>query len=74
MRVKTIGSNQIEILKGDITILVSYETPVACNVAGEGFYRTEKKYSVTTSRHINQWLDGAKASTRPQEYFDKLLG
>ncbi|TVM02977.1 MAG: hypothetical protein CV087_07460 [Candidatus Brocadia sp. WS118] len=73
MRVKGIGSNQTEITKsnGD-SILVSYSTPVAANVGGK-FYRTEKKWSKTTSKHINAWLYGAKAEEKPQSFFDNLL-
>ena len=29
---------------------------------------------MTTTRHINKWLDGAKAIEQPQTYFDDLLG
>ena len=73
MLVKNIGSNQTEVTKsnGD-TILVSYSTPVAANVGGQ-FYRTAKKWSTTTSRHINKWLSGAKAEEKPQSFFDNLL-
>ena len=39
---------------------------------GSGFYRTSKRFSVTTSRHINQWLHGAKATEREQSFFDEL--
>lgn len=76
MKVKNIGSNQTEIEVGEKTVLVSYETPVACHIQGEGYYRTEEKFSVTTSRHINKWLasNGAHEVTeKPQEFFDKLL-
>ena len=37
-----------------------------------GYERTSKKWSVTTSRHINKWLDGVLAKEQPQEYFDSL--
>jgi hypothetical protein len=73
MKVNSIGPNQTEIVKsnGD-TILVSYSTPVAA-VTDLGTFRTSKKWSNTTSRHINAWLDGAEAQEKPQEFFDNLL-
>jgi len=46
---------------------------VAAQLAQGGFVRTETKYSRTTSKHINQWLDGAKAETVPQATIDALL-
>ena len=73
MKVKNIGSNMTEIEVGDYTILVSYQTPVACFISGRGYVRTSQKFSVTTSRHINKWLDGAACEIESQEYFNNLL-
>lgn len=72
MSINPVGSNQTELSTESATVLFSYKTPVAANVGGK-FYRTEKRWSVTTSKHINQWLDGAAAETKPQEYFDNLI-
>ena len=72
MNLQPIGSNQTEITTSNARILFSYKTPVAAFVDGAA-YRTEKKWSVTTSRHINQWLDGRIAAEMPQSFFDKLL-
>ena len=52
-------------------VLFSYETPVAAQCAS-GFVRTNQKYSVTTSKHINQWLDGIEAKYVPQDQIDEL--
>lgn len=69
---QNLGSNKVQITKADGTIVFySYNTPVAALVNGE-YYRTARKYSVTTSKHINQWLDGVKAEEKPQEFFDAL--
>ena len=39
------------------SVLYSYETPVALIVgSGNRAYKTDRKWSVTTSKHINQWL------------------
>lgn len=73
MNLKPLGSNQTEIETSKATILFSYKTPVAaCMKDGSGFFRTSKKWSMTTSRHINKWLDGCKAVERDQSFFDKL--
>jgi len=47
---------------GNLVILVSYSTPVAYKVyvpatGGWIFARCEESYSVTTSKHINAWLE-----------------
>lgn len=73
MRVVNVGPNQVEINTSKARILVSYQTPVAAYVLGEGWFRTEEFHSVTTSRHINQWLNGREAEKRPQAFFDKLM-
>lgn len=71
MKLTNLGSNQTEIEMNGATVLFSYKTPVAAHKDGK-FYRTEKSWSVTTSRHINRWLNGAHAETKPQEWFDNL--
>jgi hypothetical protein len=73
MRVKNIGSNMTEVQMGDKTILVSYQTPVAAMIFGEGWIRTSKKWSSTTTRHINKWLDGTEAKLVDQSVLDNLL-
>lgn len=37
------------------------------------FYRTNKKWSKTTSKHINSWIPkGAMVEEKDQDYFDKI--
>ena len=73
MRLRHVGSNMTEVDAPLATILFSYSTPVAaCMHDGSGFVRTDKKWSVTTTRHINKWLAGAKARTVPQAALDNL--
>lgn len=69
---KNLGNNKVEIRKsnGDV-VFYSYNTPVAACVGGK-FYRTSKKWSVTTSKHISQWLDGIKAEEKEQSFFNEL--
>lgn len=80
MKLNQIRENMSEVEIGDYKVLFSYKTPVAVvnltpefhAVFGAGMIKTSKKWSKTTSRHINLW--GAKeAKEVEQEYFDKLL-
>ena len=74
MKLKPIASNMTELDTEKAAILFSYSTPVACCMKdGTGFYRTSKKWSVTTTRHINKWLNGAAAQERDQAFFDALI-
>ena len=82
MLLTPIASNMTEIETDDARILFSYRTPVAAYVFGRGYVKTEKKWSVTTSRHINKWMDmdmpitGTVAVTPEkvaQTYLDKLV-
>ena len=58
MQVRPIGSNQTELIKEDGTVvLFSYETPVAAYLPDLGYVKTSKKWSQTTSRHVNKWAD-----------------
>lgn len=53
MKIKPVGSNQTELEKdGGVTVLFSYETPVAVFVPGKGALTTNHYYSRTTSKHI----------------------
>jgi hypothetical protein len=73
MKLQTLGSNQTQISKADGSVIFfSYNTPVAACVNGT-FFRTGKKWSNTTSKHITRWLDGRKAETRDQSFFDSLV-
>ena len=75
MKLKRQGNtNAIEVDKGDRVVLFSYSTAVAVLVKGEGFHKTDQFYSVTTSRHINKWLDGKSAQTVSQAEIDRLAG
>ena len=56
MQLTPIAPNMTEIETSEARILFSYRTPVAAYVFGRGYVKTEKKWSVTTSRHINKWM------------------
>lgn len=72
INIRDLGNNKTELSTSKMVVLFSYNTPVACEIEGK-YYRTSKKWSVTTSKHINQWLEGVKAELRDQEWFDNLL-
>jgi hypothetical protein len=57
MKVKPNGSNQtiIESAAG-VEVLYSYETPVALEGPTGLWFKTDRKWSVTTSKHINKFL------------------
>lgn len=74
LQVKPIASNMTLLETPKHIVLFSYATPVASfDKATYSFNRTSKKWSMTTSRHINKWLDGVKAIEQPQDYFDSLF-
>ena len=73
MKVKSLGANKTELEIGNCVILFSYKTPVAAFISGQGYFRTETKWSKTTSKHINQWLNGIQAVEREQSFFDNLI-
>jgi hypothetical protein len=79
MKLRKLGNNQtvITMQDGDFgkSILFSYDTPVAALINGR-VYKTSKKWSVTTSRHINQWLsdlEADKVEEKDQSFFDNLV-
>jgi len=57
LKLTPIRQNMTELLIGHRLVLFSYETPVAyLDVPTNIFYVTDAYYSVTTSRHINEWV------------------
>ena len=74
MKLNNLGSNKTEVsLPSGAVVFFSYNTPVAAKLADGGFIRTSTRYSVTTSKHINQWIDGAKAVEVDQTVIDSLI-
>lgn len=73
MKLNPLGANKTEVRFDDgCVVFFSYKTPVAALIPGKGYIRTKTRYSVTTSKHINQWLDGVKASEVEQSELDRL--
>lgn len=78
------NANEIIFNTGN-TVLFSYETPVAVSLADKvtvinpdgvelhyvGVYKTNAKFSKTTSRHINEWTNTTKVL--PQDELERLV-
>ena len=77
MNLNPIKANMNEIIVGEKRILFSYKTPVAVYTNDNTVHITSKKWSKTTTRHINTWIAGfsfdLKVKEQPQEWFDALL-
>lgn len=73
MKLQIIGPNQTVLrLESGVQVFFSYETPVAAYTPDHGYIRSGTKYSVTTSRHVNNWA-GKDASVVDQSLIDNLL-
>ncbi len=73
MKLRQVKSNVTELTIGATTVMFSYETPVA-GYDDDGAFRTDRKYSVTTSRQINQYLGGKEVGrTVTQDYINSLV-
>ena len=73
MQLTPIASNMTEVETSEARILFSYRTPVAAYVFGVGYVKTDKWWSVTTSRHINKWTDNCTVKEVSQTFLDKLV-
>lgn len=80
MEIKQLGSNQTLLIMTDGSeVLFSYETPVAGRTNKElpghtgGYFKTDKKWSITTSKHINKYLEGVNATIVDQNSINNLV-
>ena len=76
MQLTPIAANQnVLSFTNGAEVFFSYKTPVAAYCPLRGYIRTEKFWSVTTSRHINKWLKGITEVTEvPQTVLQELVG
>ena len=57
MKLTPIAANQTEVELADgSTVFFRYRTPVAAHIPGRGYIKTACRWSVTTSKHITQFL------------------
>ena len=74
MQLKRLGSNQTQVsLNNGTKVFFSYDTPVAAQLPDYEYVRTSTKWSVTTSKHINKWLEGVIATEVSQDILDNLV-
>ena len=75
MKLTPIAANQTELsFTNGAQVFFSYKTPVAAYCPLRGYIRTEKFWSVTTSRHINKWLKGITEVTEVSQNYLYELG
>ena len=75
MKLTPIAANRTQLNLNDGTqVFFSYETPVAAKLPNYDYIRTATKWSSTTTRHINKWLEGVNAKEVKQEVLDNLVG
>ena len=72
MKTKRIGNQNAFILEGNgFRVLQSYDQIVALQSPTGKYYRTDQKWSVTTSKHINRFVGGrANGTPVPQSILD----
>ena len=75
MKLTQLGSNQTVLTFGENEVLFSYETPVAGYNERIGWFRTEEKFSNTTTKHINRYLKHLRPSVIevPQQYIENMV-
>ena len=69
---KTNANHMTVQLSDDREVFLSYGTPVAAFVPGRGYVATDRKYSVTTSRHVNRYLDGRGTRVPHAEFVEMV--
>ena len=75
MKLTPIAANQTSVTFNDGTeVFFSYKTPVAAYLPEKGYVKTEKFYSVTTSRHINKWLPTKDVPEVSETFLKQLSG
>jgi len=73
MQVQSLGANKTQVDLADGTsVFFSYKTPVAALVPGKGWIRSSTRYSVTTTKHVNQWIQST-ATEVDQWDIDQLV-
>ncbi|NCC71480.1 hypothetical protein EOM09_07950 [bacterium] len=73
MKLNTIAKDMTEIIFSDNSkLFYSYNTPVVFISAENKAYKTNKRYSSTTTRHISKYLEGKMAELKEQNFFNSI--
>lgn len=62
----------IEQLSGNREVLRSYNVAVAAFIPGFGYVQSDRKYSKTTTTHVNQYTE-RRGTVVSQEQFEKMI-
>ena len=74
MKLSQVGSNQTLLtFPNEDEVFFSYETPVAGWICGKGYWRAERKYSRTTSKHVNQYANTYRVATLTDDQVAETL-
>lgn len=71
--VDPVGPNQTAVTFGEVELFFSYKTCVAAYAPKLGWLRDAHKYSKTTSRHVNKWMDGVIGRELSTETFQQVI-
>ena len=75
MKIKRLGASKtLLVLPSGSEAFFSYDTPVAFQMHSGEIFNTEEYYSLTTSKHITQYLHGRDAEAGPQAMINQLVG
>lgn len=70
MKLNKVANNVTELsLACGTVVLFSYNTPVAAMLPSGRYVRTTEKYSQTTTKHINKWLEAIGNVEEVQQSF-----
>jgi len=72
MKLNQIAANVTELNFKNHRVLFSYDTLVAYQYKAI-YFRTSSFHSATTTKHINNWLNGIIAQEIEQDKIDKLI-
>lgn len=72
MKVRQLGLHAQELEAGPLKFLLSCSIPVAYrdtreNAMPPGWFRTDRRFSKATTRHLNAWLKGKRYATIPHD-------
>ena len=69
----TTATAHIIRLAGGHEIQMSYGVPVAALIIGTGLVQDARKYSVTTSKHVNAFIAGREHAVVEHDAFMRLV-
>ena len=74
MKLSPVGPNQtILTFPNEDEVFFSYETPVAGWINGEGYWRAERKYSRTTTKHVSRYANTYRVRTLTDDQVAETL-